>query len=60
MLASAFNRTEADISERLLTIMDRDTELLSEHAESMRRRLVVPAAGLLVGPTPAGMLVLVK
>ena len=30
------------------------------HAERMRRRLVVPAAGLLVGPTPVGALVLVK
>ncbi len=60
MLASAFNRTEDDIAERLTRLMDEDTEILGELAERMRRRLVVPAAGLLVGPTPAGMLVLVK
>jgi len=60
MLAGAFNLTEADMGDRLLHIMDHDTVLVGEQADRMRRRLVVPAAGLLVGPTPAGMLVLVK
>ncbi len=60
MLASAFNRTEEDIVVVLERIMSQDTALVGEQAERMRRRLVVPAAGLLVGPTPAGMLVLVK
>lgn len=60
MLAGAFNRTEADVRDMLERIMVHDTEIVENHAERMRRRLVVPAAGLLVGPTPAGMLVLVK
>ncbi len=60
MLAGAFNLTEADMGDRLLNIMEHDTVLVGEQADRMRRRLVVPAAGLLVGPTPAGMLVLVK
>lgn len=60
MLAGAFNRTDDDVADELERIMAEDTEVLAELAERMRRRLVVPAAGLLVGPTPAGMLVLVK
>ncbi len=60
MLASAFNRTEDDVVVQLERIMSEDIALVGEQAERMRRRLVVPAAGLLVGPTPAGMLVLVK
>lgn len=60
MLAEAFNLTELEVSNRLHSIMKLDVELVSEQAERMRRRLVVPAAGLLVGPTPVGMLVLVK
>ena len=60
MLANAFDITELEISTRLQRIMEHDTEAVSEQAERMRRRLVVPAAGLLVGPTPIGMLVLVK
>lgn len=60
MLGHAFNRTETDILAVLERIMEHDTEIVETHAERMRRRLVVPAAGLLVGPTPRGMLVLVK
>lgn len=60
MLADAFNRTDEDIADELNRIMADDVEIVSEFAERMRRRLVVPAAGLLVGPTPAGMLILVK
>lgn len=60
MLASAFNRTEVDVRAMLERIMLHDSEIIEHHAERMRRRLVVPAAGLLVGPTPVGMLVLVK
>jgi hypothetical protein len=60
MLGHAFNRTETDIIELLERIMEHDTEMVEMYAERMRRRLVVPAAGLLVGPTPVGMLVLVK
>lgn len=60
MLANAFDLTELEIATRLQRIMERDVELVGEQAERMRRRLVVPAAGLLVGPTPVGMLVLVK
>ena len=60
MLATAFNQTEEDTADQLTRIMEEDLEIVSEFAERMRRRLVVPAAGLLVGPTPAGMLVLVK
>lgn len=60
MLANAFDLTELEISTRLQRIMETDGEAVSEQAERMRRRLVVPAAGLLVGPTPIGMLVLVK
>ena len=60
MLAAAFNESETAMAERLHHIMDHDDVLVGEQAERMRRRLIVPAAGLLVGPTPAGMLVLVK
>lgn len=60
MLSSAFRVTELEIANRLQHIMDNDLSAVSEQAERMRRRLVVPAAGLLVGPTPGGMLVLVK
>ena len=60
MLADAFDRSYALIVEEIEQIMFVDVALLGEQAELMRRRLVVPAAGLLVGPTPAGMLVLVK
>jgi transcriptional regulator with XRE-family HTH domain len=60
MLAMAFNATETDMTERLMIMMETQVEPISRQAELMRRRLVVPAAGLLVGPTPAGMLVLVK
>lgn len=60
MLGHAFNRTQTDILELLENIMENDTDVLDTQAERMRRRLVVPAAGLLVGPTPLGMLVLVK
>lgn len=60
MLARAFAGTEDDMAARLEHIMVHDVASVSEQAERMRRRLVVPAAGLLVGPTPAGMLVLVK
>lgn len=59
-LAEAFSRNVTGVTETLERIMAEDTAIVSEHAERMRRRLVVPAAGLLVGPTPAGMLVLVK
>lgn len=60
MLASAFRMTEVDVRELLERIMAEDIAIVGEYAERMRRRLVVPAAGLLVGPTPSGMLVLVK
>lgn len=60
MLADAFGRTDDSVAVELTRIMDDDVEILGEMAERMRRRLVVPAAGLLVGPTPAGMLILVK
>ncbi len=60
MLAMAFNASEADMTERLMIMMETQVEPISRQAELMRRRLVVPAAGLLVGPTPAGVLVLVK
>lgn len=60
MLGRAFNRTDSDIVALLERVMVHDTEIVEMHAERMRRRLVVPAAGLLVGPTPVGMLVLVK
>ena len=60
MLAEAFKRTDDDIALELTRIMRDDISIVSEFAERMRRRLVVPAAGLLVGPTPAGMLILVK
>ncbi|MGI9623121.1 MAG: hypothetical protein ACR2PK_09825 [Acidimicrobiales bacterium] len=60
MLAQAFNKTDSDVEVELERIMSEDNEVVGEFAERMRRRLVVPAAGLLVGPTPAGMLVLVK
>ena len=60
MLATAFNRTYEDMADELTRIMNDDIAVVGEFAERMRRRLVVPAAGLLVGPTPAGMLILVK
>jgi len=60
MLAMAFDATEAVMTERLLIMMETQIDPISRQAELMRRRLVVPAAGLLVGPTPAGVLVLVK
>lgn len=60
MLGHAFNRTATDIVAMLERVMEEDTEIVEMHTERMRRRLVVPAAGLLVGPTPLGMLVLVK
>jgi transcriptional regulator with XRE-family HTH domain len=60
MLGLAFNRTESDITALLERIMVHDTEVVQMYADRMRRRLVVPAAGMLVGPTPLGMLVLVK
>lgn len=60
VLGAAFAMTSDEVSTVLYKIMDEDDTMLGEMAERMRRRLVVPAAGLLVGPTPAGMLVLVK
>lgn len=60
VLASAFDMASTEVSRILHDIMDGDAMMLAEMAERMRRRLIVPAAGLLVGPTPAGMLVLVK
>ena len=60
VLASAFGFAPREVSDELERIMQEDTATVEEMAERMRRRLVVPAAGLLVGPTPAGMLVLVK
>jgi hypothetical protein len=60
MLASAFRCDEEVILSELDRIIAEDMALIGEYADRMRRRLVVPAAGLLVGPTPAGMLVLVK
>ncbi len=60
MLASAFGCQEAVIVTELDRITAEDTALVSDEVDHMRRRLVVPAAGLLVGPTPTGMLVLVK
>jgi len=60
MLASAFNHTVPDTLARLEAIMSDELDVVADHVERMRLRLVVPAAGLLVGPTPAGMLVLVK
>ena len=60
VLASAFEMASTEVSTVLHNIMDDDAIMLGEMAERMRRRLFVPAAGLLVGPTPAGMLVLVK
>jgi len=60
MLAQAFRREEDAIIADVERIVSDDTALVAEQADRMRRRLVVPAAGLLVGPTPAGMLVLVK
>lgn len=60
ILASAFGRSEADVVAALERIMTDDREIVEENADRMRRRLIVPAAGLLVGPSPMGMLVLVK
>lgn len=60
VLASAFGLTPREISDELERVMQEDAVTVEEMADRMRRRLVVPAAGLLVGPTPAGMLVLVK
>lgn len=60
VLATVFQLDEAEIVDILERIMEHDSEIVGEQADRMRRRLVVPAAGLLVGPTPAGMLVLVK
>lgn len=60
VLSSAFELSAEGITAELEAIMADDVVIVGEMAERMRRRLVVPAAGLLVGPTPAGMLVLVK
>lgn len=60
VLASAFSMSPREATDELEAIMADDAAVVGEMAERMRRRLVVPAAGLLVGPTPVGMLVLVK
>jgi transcriptional regulator with XRE-family HTH domain len=60
MLSDAFSMSEQAVTERVDAIRATQAAEIAEQAERMRRRLVVPAAGLLVGPTPAGMLVLVK
>lgn len=60
VIASAFSRPESDIIDEVERIRARDVDAVTELVETMRRRLVVPAAGLLVGPTPAGALLIVK
>lgn len=60
VLAGALGLAVEDTEVRLSEVMTERTLPVGEQVERMRRRLVVPAAGLLVGPTPAGMLVLVK
>lgn len=59
-LAQAFSCTVESIVEDIEAIKLTDAALIADQVAHMRRRLVVPAAGLLVGPTPAGMLLLVK
>ncbi len=59
-LAEAFDLSVMEITDTLEQLMRTDMAIIGELSDRMRRRLVVPAAGLLVGPTPAGMLVLVK
>jgi hypothetical protein len=59
-LSEAFDLTGQEVMELVETLMRDDTTAVGALSDRMRRRLVVPAAGLLVGPTPKGMLVLVK
>lgn len=59
VLADAYGLSAEDIAEKLGALVS-NLEELADQVERLRRRLVVPAAGLLVGPTPSGVLVLVK
>lgn len=59
VLADAYSLSPEDVAARLGELVS-NLEALADQVERLRRRLVVPAAGLLVGPTPSGVLVLVK
>lgn len=60
VISAALERDEASVILAINRIMAEDAVAVGELADRMRHRLVVPAAGLVVGPTPAGMLLLVK
>jgi transcriptional regulator with XRE-family HTH domain len=59
VLAEAFSVSPGEVQSWLGVVVS-DVAAVAEHVERLRRRMTVPAAGLLVGPTPAGMLVLIK
>lgn len=59
VLADAYSLSPEEVAARLGELVS-NLEALADQVERLRRRLVVPAAGLLVGPTPSGVLVLVK
>jgi transcriptional regulator with XRE-family HTH domain len=59
VLADAYGLSAEDVAAKLGALVS-NLEELADQVERLRRRLVVPAAGLLVGPTPSGVLVLVK
>ena len=60
VVAESFN-TGADVIEAALEeLMSTDKAAIGAQMEALRRRLMVPAAGVFVGPTPRGSLILVK
>lgn len=59
-IGEAFGVSDEHVQDRLQTLMATHVGLITDYADRLRRRLSIPAAGLLVGPTPVGVLILVK
>ncbi len=60
VLSDALRIPSRDLSMSLGRMMSSDTDMVREHARGLHRRLVVPVAGILVGLTAIGGLLLVR
>ncbi len=60
VLGDALTIAQRDVSLALGRMMSLNTEAVREHARALHRRLVVPVAGILVGLTALGGLLLVR
>lgn len=60
VLSEALRLPARDLSRSIGHLMSSNSDLVREHARGMHRRLVVPVAGILVGLTAIGGLLLVR